>query len=156
LAGALEAFYSEFAPQAELRLRQELFHHYFREKLAALGLAVALWMVVVHRSQVVQRSFEIPVQYGLLGTNLVVRTVQPDTITVTFSAPRKEFDFLRAGDIKLVLQLWDARRGQRQFRITSNELSYPPKLDIDDIEPRQVTLNIDERPPSPNGVKPTP
>jgi hypothetical protein len=93
-----------------------------------------------------QRSFQIPVQYGLLGTNLVVKAVQPEIITVSFSAPRKEFDSLLPGDIKLILQLWDAKKGRRPFRITSTELSYPSQLDLDDIEPRQVTLEIEERP----------
>lgn len=155
LASALETFYDEIAPRAELRVWQEIYRHNSREKLAALGLALALWMLVVHRSQVVQHSFVIPVQYSLLGTNLVVRAVQPENITVSFSAPRKEFDLLSAGDIKLVLQLWDARKGRRLFRITSNELSYPGKLDLEDIEPRQVTLDIDER-AAPSGAKPPP
>jgi uncharacterized protein (TIGR00159 family) len=146
VASALEAFYHEIAPRTELRVWQEIYHHNSREKLAALGLAVALWTVVVHRSQVVQRSFEVPVQFGLLGTNLVVKAVQPEMISVSFSAPRKEFDFLHPGDIKLVVQLWDAKKGRRVFRITSSELSYPPKLDIEDIEPRQVALDIEERP----------
>jgi len=156
VATALETFYDEITPRTELRVWREIYHHNLREKLAALGLSVALWMIVVHRSQVVQRSFEIPVQYGLLGTNLVVASMQPTNITVSFSASRQEFDSLRPGEIKLVLQLWDARKGRRQFRITSTELSYPPTLDIEDIEPRKVTLDIEERPPTPETVKPVP
>lgn len=156
LASALEAFYDEINPRIELRVWREIYSRNLREKLAALGLSVALWMVVVHRSQVVQRSFEIPVQYGLLGTNLVVKVVRPENITVSFSATRKEFDSVHPGDIKLVLQLWDVRKGRRQFRITSRELSYPANLDIDDIEPRQVTLEIEERPPAPETDKPPP
>ena len=148
LAAALEAFYHEISPRAEQRLWQEFYRHNYREKLVALGLAVALWTVVVHRSQDVRRSFEIPLHYGMLDTNLVVTTVQPQTITVTFSAPRKEFDFVRPGDIKLFLQLSDARKGRHPFRITSGDLSYPDKLNIQDIEPRQATLDIDERPPA--------
>lgn len=147
LAEVLEAFYHEITPRAELRLWRELYRHNYREKLAALGLAAGLWMVVVHRSQPVQRTFSVPVQPSLLGTNLVVNGIQPERIQVTFSAPRKEFDFLDSGDIKVVLQLWDAQPGRRPFRITSSELTYPPKLDLEDIEPRQVALEIGERPP---------
>lgn len=148
LAAVLEAFYREVAPRSELRLWRELYRHNSREKLAALALAVALWMLVVHRAQPVHRSYVIPVQHGLLGTNLVVRSVLPETITVRFSAPRKEFDFLRTEDIKLVLQLWDARVGRRIYRITSSELSYPGKLTLEDIEPRQVVFEITERAPN--------
>jgi len=149
LATILEAFYHEIAPQPEFRLWRDLYHHNYREKVLAVVLAVSLWLVVVHRSQIVHRSFEIPVQYVLLGTNLVVTMVRPDSIVASFSAPRKEFDFLGSGDIRLVLQLWDARRGRRTFRITSTELSYPAKLNLENIEPRHVTLEIDEA-PAPN------
>ena len=146
LADVLEAFYHEIKPQPELRVWRELYQHNYREKLAALILAVTLWTLVVHRAQLVKRSFDIPVQYGLLGTNLVVQSVQPETITVTFSAPRKDFDFVRPGDIRVVLQLWSARVGRHEFPITDKDLTYPPKLNLEDIEPRQVSLDINERP----------
>ena len=100
-----KTFYDTINPQPEVRVFQELYRHNFREKLAALALAVTLWMLVVHRAQVVQRAFEIPVQYGMLGTNLVVQTVRPENIPVTLSAPRKEFDFVRPGDIRLVVAI---------------------------------------------------
>jgi uncharacterized protein (TIGR00159 family) len=145
LASVLKAFYHEIKPQAESRAWQEFYRRNYREKLGALFLAIALWVLVVHRAQVVQRSFEIPVQYGLLGTNLVVQAIKPDNITVTFSAPRKEFAFIRPGDIRLVLQLPDVKKGVRQVNITSSDLVYPSPLNIEDIEPRQVALNIDVR-----------
>ena len=146
LASALEDFYHEINPQTELRVWQEIYQHNYREKLVALGLAVTLWTVVVHRSEVVQRSFKIPVTYGMLGTNLVVQTVQPGNVRVTFSAPRKEFDFVRPGDILLRLLLWNTQKGRHQFLINNENLRYPPGLEIQDIEPRQVTLDIEERP----------
>ena len=154
LAAALEGFYHDISPRAEPGFWHEIYYRNYREKLAALALAVTLWMVVGHRSQSVLKAFTVPVQHGLLGTNLVVSATEPKEIKVTFSAPRKEFDFLDAGDIKVVLQLWDARRGRRVFRITSTEVSYPAKLNLEDIEPRQVTLDIDERPPA--AAKPEP
>jgi len=45
------------------------------------------------------------------------------------------------------LHIGSRREAQRhhEFRITGNDLTYPPKLDIEDIEPRQVSLNIDAR-----------
>lgn len=154
LAAALEGFYHGISPRAKQGFWHTIYYRNYREKLAALALAVTLWMVVGHRSQSVLKTFTVPVQHGLLGTNLVVSATEPKEIHLTFSAARKEFDFLDAADIKVVLQLWDARKGRRVFRITSTEVSYPGKLNLEDIEPRQVTLDIDERPPA--DAKPEP
>ena len=143
LAQRLEEFYEEVSPQRRAHPWREFLQRNYREKALALGLSVGLWLVVVHRSQVVQETLAVPVQYGGLGNSLLVKSIRPDHIDVTFSAPRREFDFLRPGDVKLVLQLWDEMEGRRPFRITSSELSYPHDLDIENIEPRQVVVNIE-------------
>jgi len=94
----------------------------------------------------VQRTFEVPVNYGSLPTTLTVTKIAPATVRVTFSGQRKAFAFLRLEDIKLALQLWDAGKGRHQFFITSRALSYPPGLELEDIEPRKVLLDIKEKP----------
>ena len=70
LAALLEAFYDEVAPQGPSRPWEDLVRKNSREKAIALVLSVALWIVVVHRSQPVRQTFTVPVQYGLLGPGL--------------------------------------------------------------------------------------
>lgn len=147
LAQRLKEFYDEVLPRRPRQPWKDFFKRSYREKALALGLAVGLWIVVVHRSQVVQRSFLVSVQPAALNTNLVIRSVNPEAVQVTFSAPRKEFDFLRPGDIKLTLQLWDVGKGVRVFQITGNDLTYPHNLLIDGIEPRQVSFDVAEKLP---------
>jgi len=146
LARLLESFFDEVAPQTQTRLWTDVFQRNFREKIIALGLAVVLWVVVVYRAESVQETFKIPVQSGLLPSDLSVKAIEPSLIQVTFSGQRKEFAFLKPGDIKVTLQLWDAKKGRRQFRITSDELTYPHTLELEDIEPRHVMLQIEEKP----------
>jgi len=93
----------------------------------------------------VQRSFEIPVNYGSMPATLMVAKIVPAKVRVTFSGQRKAFAFLKLENIKLVLQLWDARRGKHRFSVTSRDLSYPPGLELEDIEPRQVLLEFENR-----------
>jgi len=147
LVDVLEAFYKETAPQPEMGSWTGFFHRNYREKAVSFVLAVALWIVVGYSAQGVQRTFEVPVNYGPLPSILTVASIVPDKVRVTFSGQRKTFAFLRVDDIKLVLQLWDARKGKHRFPITSRDLSYPSGLELEEIQPRQVLLDIENRSP---------
>ena len=154
LAAVLETFYDEVAPQNPTRPWEDLVRKNSREKAIALVLSMALWVVVVHRSQPVHQTFTVPVQHGLLGPGLMVSKIEPAAVRVTFSAPRKEFTFFLPQNIRLFLNLSDARLGVRTVQITSSDLSYPSTFSLDDIEPRQVSLDIEKRPPEkPNPPK---
>jgi len=89
----------------------------------------------------------VPVSYGPLPSTLLVAQIEPDKVDVTLSGQRRAFAFLKPGDIKVVLQLGEARKGRQRFTITSRDLSYPSGLELEDIQPRQVLLEIEKRPP---------
>jgi diadenylate cyclase len=146
LADVLEAFYDEIAPQPQMRPWTGFFRRNYREKVVSFGLAAGLWIVVGYGAQTVQRTFEVPVNYGSLPTPLTVAKIAPEKVRVTFSGQRKAFAFLRAEDVKLALQLWDAKKGQHHFFIPSRALSYPPGLELENVEPRTILLDIEEKP----------
>jgi len=98
-------------------------------------------------NQTVQRTFEVPVNYGPLPSTLTVANVEPAEVAVTLSGQRKAFAFLRPYDIKVVLQLWEARKGRHRFTTTSRDLSYPPGLELEGVQPGQVLLDIERKPP---------
>jgi diadenylate cyclase len=150
LVAVLESFYDEIAPPPEKRSWTRFLIRNYREKAASFLLAVALWVVVGYSAQTVQRTFEVPVNYGPLPSTLIVANVEPDKVAVTLSGQRKAFAFLRPYDIKVVLQLWDARKGRHRFSITNRDLSYPPGLQLEDIQPYQVLLEIEKKPPEAN------
>jgi len=50
-------------------------------------------------------------------------------------------------DIKLVLDLSGVRQGQNSVRIESRDLTFPKELNLEDIEPRHVTLLLEGKPP---------
>ncbi len=147
LVAVLESFYDEIAPPPEKRPWTRFFLRNYREKAISFVLAVALWVVVGYSAQTVQRTFEVPVNYGPLPSTLIVADVEPAKVAVTLSGQRKTFAFLKLDDIKVVLQLWEARKGKHRFTITSRDLSYPAGLELEDIQPRQVLLDIDNRSP---------
>ena len=148
LVNILEGFYNEVAPPPEARPVVEFFRRNYREKAVALGLAVILWVVVGLRSQTVVHAFDVKVNYALLPSNLVVAAIEPPTVKITFTAQRKDFSF-KPDEIKLVLSLWDVKEGKRPVPITRNDLTFPRELELRDVQPRQVLLDIEPQPPAP-------
>lgn len=146
LASLLEEFYGEVAPEVRTRPWADLIRKNSREKLIAVVLAVTFWVVVVHRAQEDWQSYMVPVQHGLLSPDLAVTRIEPEEVRVTFRAARKEFTFVRPENIRLLLNLSEATAGRRTVSLAGSDFSYPSTLFLDDIEPRQVRMEIEKKP----------
>jgi diadenylate cyclase len=146
LAELLEAFYDEIAPPVKTRPWAGFFQKNNREKALSFVVATGLWIVVGYGSQVVHRDFEVPVGFSALPGNLTVTGIDPARVRVSLSGHRRAFAFLRQEDVKLELNLWDIRKGRHPLAITTRTLSYPPGLEIEDIEPRRVEVRIEDKP----------
>jgi uncharacterized protein (TIGR00159 family) len=145
LADILEAFSREMSPVGEVRTWYAFLKENSREKLIALALSILLWTVVVQRSQIIRRTFDIPVTYAQLPPQLVVGDLWPTNVKATFSGPRRAFVFVREDEFRLVLTLWNARPGIRRYPLASSDLVHPPDLNLEDIEPRQISLTIESK-----------
>ena len=156
LVRILEAFYRETSPPDKATPWQSFFLRDYREKVVAFGISVVLWSMLVYRSQTVHRSFEVPVAFNLLPSALEVSACNPNDVVVTLSGQRKDFGFLKPGDVKLSFDLLDAFPGPRVLPVTVRNLSFPEGLELEDIEPRQVRIEISHKPPTNSVGKPNP
>jgi len=145
LINVLEKFYDEITPRPKSRRWADLFRKNYREKIVSVVLAVTLWIFVVEQSQEILREFEIPVNYALVPAGFQVSNVQPATVKVTFAAKRREFSSFGEQDVKLVLNLWDAKRGRIVSPVTSGSLSFPNAFELEDVNPRHVALEIRDK-----------
>ena len=147
LASSLERFYDEIDPPAKTRSWTEIFRKNVREKALSFGLAAVLWIVVGYGTQMVNRTFEIPVHYGALPGDLLVTDITPAKAQVTFSGHRRVFTFIRPDDLKLELNLWDLKKGEHHIAISTHAVSFPPGIALEDIEPRRVRLRVENKRP---------
>ncbi len=146
LQDIIESFYNEVLPVPRTHPAIDFLRRNSREKAIAFGLSFALWITVVHRSQIVHRNYSVPFQFSLLSSQLMVTQTNPVVATVTLSGPRRLFTLLDPREIKLLLNLEEARPGTRTFRVNRGDIAVPGGLGLDNIDPRQVTLGIIQRP----------
>jgi uncharacterized protein (TIGR00159 family) len=141
----LEKFYQEIAPSYERKTWRDFFKKNYREKIIAVGFSVLLWMVLIHGSAVTYKTFKIAPEYPQIPKNLAVTEMAPKEVAVTFSGPRSAFFFLGREKIKLFLKTWNFNKGKKIVTISSSDLSYPRNVVLENIEPRKITLQVEER-----------
>jgi diadenylate cyclase len=150
IAAEIVAFAGQAAPRRRpwiRRLSRELPH-----ALASIGIAVLLWLVLVHGSTVTQRTLVIPVQYADLDPEEQVAAIQPAQVSMTFAGTRRDFYFLSPANVKLVVPLADAKPGSRVVSISPLDVSFPADLTLKTIEPSHVVLRIAPKvEPKPHG-----
>jgi diadenylate cyclase len=143
----IELFYHDITPRQPGRNAwQDFFKKNSREKVIALGMAMALWFVVVHGSKPVYKVYTVPVKYSVLPSSLEVKAVSPKEVDVKLSGPRRAFYFFSADKIKLFLKLWNLESGFHKIKINRADLSFPKPLILEGIEPPAVRVCLEESP----------
>jgi uncharacterized protein (TIGR00159 family) len=119
-----------------------------REKLIAVTLSLALWFVLVHESRMGYRTLRVPVELGQLPAGLVVDDVQPQSVEVTVSAPRRSLWFVSPADVRLSLRTWELEQGLRTLSIGPSDLTLPEGLTFENAKPRQVEVVLQPASPA--------
>ena len=113
-------------------------------------MSMALWFVFVHESELVYRSFAIPVKYTTLPEELTIEQIKPDYIKVTFLGPRRAFYFFNEREVELYLKIPNPQKGMKTLNISESSISFPKNITLEEIEPRRVDMRIGESEPKNN------
>ncbi len=142
LLHAIERFYRDLAPRKEGGSWRDYIFKNYREKATAIGLALMLWFVHVYGSEVIYKSYTLPVEHVELPDDLSIDEIVPKEVEVTFSGPRRDIYFLRSGAINILLNTLNIRRGQQTIQITGSDVNYPKNVNLEDIDPSKVSVRV--------------
>jgi diadenylate cyclase len=146
LAEIIESFYDQISANHEVRSWVGLIRINFREKALAWGLALALWFVLVHEAKIINRTYWIPVEHGVLPNNLVLTDLEPKQVEVTLSGQRKTFYFSDSKEIRLDLKPWVFKKGDNFITLSRSSFSIPENLVLEKIEPDRVVATVKQKP----------
>lgn len=111
-------------------------------KAAALLAAALMWFVVVHESTLEYRTFTPPIQVVGLRFGQTATAVEPPTIRVVVSAPRRAFYGVGDEDLRVDLKLFDRLAGTYELFVTAGDVVMPEGMELVNVFPRQVQVTI--------------
>jgi YbbR domain-containing protein len=116
--------------------------HPFRNlglKVFAVILATLMWLTVT-RDQLVERSINVPLEFQNIPSDLELIGQPPATADVRVRGPSSVLSRLAPGEVVAVLDLRDARAGQRLFHLVSDEVRVPFGIQVAQINPATIAL----------------
>lgn len=119
--------------------------HPFRNlglKVFAVALATLMWMTVT-RDQLVERSINVPLEFQNIPTDLELIGQPPASADVRVRGPSSVLSRLAAGEVVAVLDLRDARSGQRIFHLVPDEVRVPFGIQVAQINPATISLSFE-------------
>ena len=152
LTAMLEDFFEQMAPKPLGANWKEILKKNSWEKAIALGLAVSLWFVLVHESNLIHRTFSVPVEYVELTDGYHVDDIEPSEVEVTLWGQRNAFHFVNAKNIRLTLRLFDPRPGTQTVPLSKENLTIPKELTFEKVDPSLVRVTVTrDTPPDTEG-----
>ncbi|HOV98158.1 MAG TPA: diadenylate cyclase CdaA [Bacteroidota bacterium] len=145
LRSRLEAFYQEVTPSANVKPLNNLFRQNYREMIIALVSTLILWFFFVHESKIDYRTYILPVVLENVPSTLVVKSIEPQEVEVTFSGPRRQFLVLNEKSLKITVTIFNGREGTYRRTITRSNIAFPEGLSVEYIHPQQIIIQLNKK-----------
>ena len=110
-----------------------------------IGLAIALWFVLVYGADVVYKTYEVPVEIAEIPADLAVTQMVPDNIAVTLSGQRKLFYLTGTADVRVILKPRQLKKGTTEITLLNSNFSIPEGLTYESAEPHEITVTIETK-----------
>lgn len=142
LARELRSFFGAPAVAATRGGRWVAPAKYWREGLAALGLAAVLWVLQVPGSSSVEMDHVAAVVVERMPAGYVLEAVDPPEITVRLSGLRRDFYFGGGREPVVRIDALLVKLGRRTFAVTPESIDTPPGIQALTVDPDRVRLSV--------------
>jgi YbbR domain-containing protein len=108
-------------------------------KVAAVLLAMGLWMFVISRGQS-QVSLEAPVEFRNVPSGLQIVGESSKTVTLSIRGHERFIRTLSPEDVYVSLDASDLKRGIQRYSITRGDVRLPSTLRVETVSPSAVNV----------------
>jgi YbbR domain-containing protein len=112
-------------------------------KLLSMLIAVGLWMLAAREPELAT-SVSVPIEFKNLPDDLDIAGNLPDRVRVEVRGPSGRLSRDNLAAVAMVLDLSDARAGERTYTIRSSNVNLPFGITFYRAVPSQITLRLDQ------------
>ncbi|MCX8111526.1 MAG: CdaR family protein [Syntrophorhabdaceae bacterium] len=112
-------------------------------KILSVILAVLFWFAVSYTGDT-KMNISIPISLINLAKQYIVKNIDPDSVLLSISGPVSIMKNLRARDIKIVIDLSEAKEGRHTINLSRENIILPNGIKPEDMKPDYITLEIDD------------
>ena len=141
------------SPNTEARLRV-FSGGRWREPIAALLLALALWLLVVPGSNRVEVDREVPVRVTGLPPSYALEGVDPPEVRVRLGGLRRDLVLVGPDAIAVSVDAILADLGRRTFQVTPANVAHPASVEVLAVTPTSVRIRVRDAAPSADATSP--
>jgi diadenylate cyclase len=144
LVEMLEKLCAQPAAAVQSRLRQWLFSN-VPVKLAALGLAAAIWSTSFLSSGTTVRTVGVPVQFVNVPAGMDISA--PDRLEVQVRGRAWLMDSVSLTLLRASFNLRGAHAGPMNLKVEARNLNLPPGVVMENVEPGRIKVSLSQRAP---------
>lgn len=111
-------------------------------KIASVVLAALIWLVV-SGEQTVERGFRIPLEFANLPSGLELASDAPTVVDVRVRGSSGALARLTTGELVAILDLRQAKAGQRLFHMTGGDVRAPFGIDVVLVTPSSLAITFE-------------
>jgi YbbR domain-containing protein len=124
-------------------LRKHVFHNFWL-KLLSLAIAVVLWLAVT-RDPVAEVALNVPIEFHNAPEHLEISSETIPQVQVRLRGPVRELRELAPTEVHAIIDLANARAGERTYNLTTTHIKVPEGLEVIQAIPSQIRLSFDTR-----------
>ena len=111
------------------------------EKIIALSLACILWVVFGYQRDIVQRDFNVPIEYKNIPKNWQLNQPQVTDVKVILRGPGQAFYLLDEKSLKLSLDLAPIALKKTEYTLNKTMINVPSNLSVTEINPTKINID---------------
>lgn len=113
--------------------------HSWRTAALSIAVSVLMWSLFAYSSEIVHRSFDVPIEYRNLPPNWRILE-EAQTTRVTLSGPEHAFRLIDPAQLAVAFTLDEPVDGENRLTISRENLDIPAPIALDGADPEVVTL----------------
>lgn len=114
-------------------------------KILSLAIALAVWFALSgeRRERTSERSYHIPLSIVNIPPRTLIASSLPASVDVRLRGPFTALRQLEPDKLEAVLDLKDAERGERLYRLTPEDVNVPPDVEVISLAPQEIHFVLD-------------